>query len=32
MIGNGEGIAVLLIPQQELALVIGAPELIGVLT
>ena len=31
MIGDGQRVAVLMIPQQEFALVICAPELIGVL-
>src|SRR6202790_4508678 len=31
MIGDGQGVAVAMISQQELALVIGAPELIGTL-
>ncbi len=31
MIGDGQWIAVLMIPQQELALVIGAPQFIGML-
>ena len=32
MIGDGEGITVLLVSQPELALVIGAPEIVGLLT
>ena len=29
MVGNGEGVAVFVIAQQELPFVIGAPQLIG---
>jgi hypothetical protein len=32
MVGDGQRVAILAIPQQELALVVGAPQFIGALT